>query len=229
MNLRLIQYSMTCLCAGFLIATAANAAEVRGEISLIEKGKPAGREEYRDLVVFFVPQEGAPAAPLAEPVEMRMESKSFLPRVLPITKGSEVRFPNFDPILHNAFSTSANNSFDLGFYSGGESKSADFDNPGLVRVYCNVHHSMVGYILVLNTSHYSGAGNNGGFSLRDLPALKGELYIWHPRAKSVKRAIDLTEQQTHSLRFDMALTKRRVPQHLNKNGKSYRRSRARRY
>ncbi len=77
--------------------------------------------------------------------------KEFLPRVLAVPAGSKVRFPNQDPILHNVFSVSGENRFDLGLYKQGEAKEAHLLQAGMVNVFCNVHHSMVGYIAVLET------------------------------------------------------------------------------
>jgi plastocyanin len=206
------------------------AAEFSGKVALAEGGQPAAAEEYQDAVVYFVP--ATPVTPVSAapaPAEMRMQNKTFVPRVLPITAGTEVKFPNLDPILHNAFSTSTNNSFDLGFYGGGEAHTYTFTDPGLVRVYCNVHHSMVAYVLVLNTPHFAGVGAGGEFTLRDLPAGAGDLYVWHPRAEVVKQPMDFTKADIPPRTFTLALTQRRIPQHMNKEGKAYRRSRDRSY
>jgi plastocyanin len=206
------------------------AAEFSGKVALAEGGKPAAAEEYQDAVVYFVPATPVtPLAPAPAPAEMQMQNKTFVPRVLPITVGTEVKFPNLDPILHNAFSTSTNNTFDLGFYAGGEAHTHRFADPGLVRVYCNVHHSMVAYVLVLNTPHFARVGAAGEFTLRDLPAAAGELYVWHPRAEVVKQSMDFAKAEIPPGAFSLALTQRRIPQHMNKEGKAYRRGRERSY
>ncbi|MBI2993195.1 MAG: hypothetical protein HYY48_03350 [Gammaproteobacteria bacterium] len=206
------------------------AADFNGRVSLAEQGKSAAAEEYADVVVYFVPDKPAAApAPLTGPAQMRMENKEFAPRVLPVTVGTEVSFQNFDPILHNAFSTSTNNAFDLGFYAGGEAHSHQFADTGLVRVYCNVHHSMVAYVLVMNTPHFSGVSGGGEFTLSNLPAETGTLYIWHPRADVVKNSMDFSQAGVPKGEYKLDLTQRRIPTHMNKEGKSYRRSREREY
>jgi plastocyanin len=214
----------------FFGTSPAGAAEFSGKVALAEGGKPAAAEEYQDAVVYFVPVTPVtPLAPAPAPAEMQMQNKAFVPRVLPITAGSEVKFPNLDPILHNAFSTSTNNSFDLGFYGGGEAHTHRFADPGLVRVYCNVHHSMVAYVLVLNTPHFARIGAAGEFTLKDLPAGAGDLYVWHPRAEVVKQPMDFSKAEIPSGEFTLNLTQRRIPQHMNKEGKAYRRARERSY
>jgi hypothetical protein len=147
--------------------------------------------------------------------------KQFVPRALPIVVGQQVSFPNNDPILHNAFSTATGNEFDAGLYGQGESETVSFKRPGLVRVYCNVHHSMIAHVLVLDTPHFTKPDALGRFALRGL-AGDGELFIWHERATLWRRAIVAGE--TVKLAVDLNLSKRRVPAHLNKFGKPYRRA-----
>ena len=167
------------------------AADYSGVISISKKGKPAKVDEYADAVVYFVPKQAVKASQLdTETKEMKMEKKRYSPRVLPITVGTKVSFPNFDPILHNAFSTSTNNNFDLGLYAGGETGAYVFEKQGLVRVYCNVHHAMVAYILVFDSPYFTKPDNDGKFILEDLPDVAGRLFIWHPRARLIKEKID---------------------------------------
>jgi plastocyanin len=214
----------------FLAASGAPAADYTGKVQIVEEGKPAAAEEYADAVAYFIPKTpGKAVAPLAVAAEMRMENKTYVPRVLPITQGSSVNFANFDPILHNAFSTSTNNTFDLGLYGGGESQAHVFNSAGLVRVYCNVHHSMVGYLLVLDTPYYSPVAADGSFTLKDLPDAPGELFVWQPRADVTRKTLDLAQQADRQGEFRLELTQRRLPKHLNKEGKSYRKSRDRSY
>lgn len=211
------------------LSLSAFAVDFSGVVEITEKGKAADKSEYKDTVVYFVPNNYVANEPLAKDTkEMRMEKKKFSPRVLPITAGTTVNFPNFDPIIHNAFSTSTNNNFDLGLYSGGEKESTTFDKPGLVRVYCNVHHSMVSYILVFDNPFYTTIMNNGNFMLSGLPATSGTLFIWHPRAKVIKKEVDMSSLKSGET-FKLDLTKRRIPKHNNKLGKSYRKLKKRNY
>lgn len=215
------------------------AVDFSGVVELTEKGKPADKKEYQDTVIYFVPDEAlnersdepivnANDALVKETKEMRMEKKKFSPRVLPVTKGTTVNFPNLDPILHNAFSTSTNKNFDLGLYSGGETGSKTFEKPGLVRVYCNVHHGMVAYILVFDNTFFTKIEDNGSFKLTDLPETSGKLFIWHPRAKVIKKEVNLRSLQTSDT-YKLKLSKRRIPKHKNKLGESYRKLRKRDY
>src|SRR5207249_1197908 len=94
----------------------------------------------------------------AEEPTITMKEKRFEPRVLPVLAGSEIAFPNVDPLFHNAFSLSGKNKFDLGLYKDGASKSQKFKEPGVVRVFCNIHPKMTAYVLVLQNPWYAPVG-----------------------------------------------------------------------
>ena len=197
----------------------AAAAGLEGRVALVVDGRPLRAEEAAEAVVYFRPAKPmTPRAP-AESFVMRTERKQFVPRVLPIVVGSRVRFPNQDPILHNAFSTSKNNAFDVGLYGTDEEELVTFDSAGYVRVYCNVHHSMIGHILVLDTPHFVRPDATGHFRLANLPAGRGDLVIWHDRAKPWHRQVVPGEDAELDVTLELGL--RRVQPHMNKFGKPY--------
>lgn len=209
------------LLAGLLTAHGVvAAAELAGSVVLRSGGQTLRATEAAEAVVYFRPSgKVEPPAPMA-PVAMSTRRKEFVPRVLAITPGTEVSFPNLDPILHNAFSTSAGNPFDTGVYGPGDGTRHTFTNAGLVKVYCNVHHAMSGHILVLDTPHFVRPDAQGQFHLENLPDGVGTLVVFHDRANPWQQRID-PAQQAGPLQVDLELTRRKVPPHMNKFGKPY--------
>ena len=205
-----------------LLSTQSFGGEIAGQVLLTANRKPLRVDEAREAVVYFKSAVSVPLVPPKTPLIMRTERKTFVPSVLPILQNSKVSFPNSDPILHNAFSTAKGNLFDTGLYGKGEGESHTFTSVGVVRVYCNVHHSMVAHILVLDTSFFASPDNQGRFVLRDLPEGEGELFVWHERATLWRQRLNLSADQ--NLEIPLNLSKRRVPPHLNKFGKPYRRA-----
>lgn len=192
-----------------------------GAVALTERGDAVG--EAGEVVVYYRPKTPVELQPPAEPLIMATEGKRFSPRVLPLVVGSTVEFPNRDPILHNVFSLSRNNSFDLGLFGPDRSESHQFETLGLVRVYCNVHQSMVAHVLVLDTPFFVTTGEDGRFELDALPAGPGTLYAWHERARHVfTQAMTLPLEEP--VEIGLELNQRQVPSHRNKFGKSYRRT-----
>lgn len=206
------------LLATLLLAATPAWAQVSGVVQLASQGKPLRADAAAEVVVYFRPEKPVAVRPLAA-VEMRTERKQFQPRALPVTVGTVVSFPNIDPILHNVFSPGPRGRFDLGLYGGGEARSHVFDTAGLVRVYCNVHHGMVGHVLVLDTPWFARPDGEGKFRL-DVPAgTRGELFAWHERAPLWRGTLAAGVDSTAEIR--MELTRPRVPRHMNKFGKPY--------
>ncbi len=207
----------------FLMGSA-QAAEISGKVTLTSDGKPLLITESREAVVYFKSTIKVPLLVPKMPYVMRTERKTFVPSVLAVMQGALVVFPNSDPILHNAFSTAQGNGFDTGVYGKGEGESNIFKNVGVVRVYCNVHHSMTASILVLNTPFFASPDVQGRFQFKNLPVGPGELFVWHERATLFRKAFTVNEDSAFVEPITMALTKKRIPPHLNKFGRPYRRS-----
>jgi len=202
---------------------AAAAEELRGKVELAAHGGgPARGSDVRQAVVYFEPAEkGARPRPREAPYVMTTRDKEFRPRVLAIPAGSRVQFSNEDPILHNVFSVSTVHPFDLGFLRKGPGRLRQFDAPALVRVYCNVHQSMVGYVLVLDTPYFTQPAADGSFVLASLPKGAGRLTVWHEQTDPWTAAATPSAGAATPIAARIEVTHPQVPPHLDKNGKSY--------
>lgn len=213
------------------LALPAQAEELRGRVQLLAKGGkgPARGSDARQAVVYFEPASRPPARPSGEPFEMVTRRKELVPRLLVVPRGSRVRFPNQDPILHNVFSVSSPNQFDLGLYRRGPGKEKRFEEAGLVRVFCNVHHDMVAYILVLNTPFHVSPNAAGEFVLSGLPRGPGKLTVWHEQADPWTVDVELPQRTPGPVMARVEVVRPLIPAHLNKLGQSYFRSQRDRY
>jgi len=212
-----------------LLALPARGEDLHGRIQLLAKGRkgPDKGSDVRQAVVWFEPAGPHPVRPAGEPFEMVTRRKELVPRVLVIPRGSRVRFPNQDPILHNVFSVSSPNQFDLGLYREGPGKEKRFEEPGLVRVYCNVHHDMVAYVLVLDTPHWVSPSAAGDFVLTGLPKGAGKLTVWHEQGDPWTGTVELPQKTP--VQVGLEIVRPLIPAHLNKQGQSYFRSQRDRY
>lgn len=158
------------------------------------------RTEAQNVVVFI--KEKVPGSfppPGVQPRMAQLEA-SFDPRVLPIVRGTTVSFPNMDPIFHNIFSLSRTANFNLGRYPKGQSKSFRFDRPGMVRVNCDIHADMLGYILVLPHHFFAVPEANGSYRITGVPPGQYHLVAWHDTlAPQVRK---LTVPRSGTLRAD---------------------------
>ncbi len=196
------------------LASPALGWDLTGTLRLV-KGSEEGVADVTEAVVTFTPAARAATAPTT--AEIAMERKEFTPRVVVAAPGSTVRFPNQDPILHNVFSVSGGNAFDLGLYRRDEGREATLAEPGVVQVFCNVHHEMVAYVLVVSTPHVTRPAADGTFALAGLSG-RGRLGVWHERGEEL--AVEV-EPGGPPLALELALTKPRLPRHQNKEGRPY--------
>ncbi len=202
---------------GAFVAAPALAGSIAGSVSVTDKGgRPAS--DLQETVVYL---EGARAAkkPPAEKIVMR--GKAFLPHVVVVPVGGSVTFPNEDPILHNAFSVSGENRFDLDLYKRPQSKAWVFPKPGVVRVYCNIHPQMSAIVVVADSTYYAKAGRDGSFSLEDVPPGKYVLKAWHERGGETSQPVAVPAEGVASAQLVLDASSFKRVQHKNKFGKDY--------
>ena len=68
--------------------------------------------------------------------------KAFSVAAVKAKVGDTISFRNEDPFVHNIFSLSDAQSFDLGTFAKGESRQVKLDKPGKIEVECAVHPEM---------------------------------------------------------------------------------------
>jgi plastocyanin len=136
-------------------------------------------------------------------VKMDQRGQQFIPRVLAITVGTTVDFPNSDTTFHNAFSLAPTGAFDLGRYRPGRTKSVRFDRPGPVPVSCDIHSHMSAYILVFNHPFFAATDDEGRYSIAGVPAGTYTLTVWSELGRPAPRKVTLTEGETVEANFQV--------------------------
>jgi len=143
------------------------------------------------------------AAPAPISATMQQRQQRLEPALLIIPVGSTVDFPNLDPIFHNIFSLSRTQSFDLGYYPQGRSRSVKFSRAGIVQVYCHVHPNMYGAIIVTASPWFGKPAADGAFSWSDVPAGKYRLAVWQKNVGVVHK--DIVVPSVGSIRANVAI------------------------
>jgi plastocyanin len=146
----------------------------------VEKGGTDSVSELTNVVVFL---QDAPKPQTLQPTRARIvqENETFVPRVVAITRGSTVDFPNADPFFHDVFSLSRSGTFDLGSYPRGQTKSQQFRRTGLIKVYCHIHSHMSASIMVFDHPFFTIPRADGTFTIDDVPAGTYSVSAWHER------------------------------------------------
>ena len=178
--------------------------EVRASVALEMRPDPSGlgmaggRDpvDRRRSVVYL---ETAPRAAfeVSEDRRARMDQKNerFVPHVLAIVAGTWVDFPNDDNKYHNVFSLSKTKDFNLGRYAAGHSKAVRFERPGIVRVFCDIHSHMSGFILVFAHRFFAVTDDEGRYRLEGVPPGTYNLLVWNEtvRGDPPRRAVTIPD------------------------------------
>ncbi|BDU71938.1 cupredoxin domain-containing protein [Mesoterricola silvestris] len=207
----------------FLVALAlgvpAAAGSLAGPVQVLDKGHP--RPNLKDCVAILEPLTAPAAVPgPGKPVTIRTLGKAFHPRVTLVTPGTEVTFPNLDHILHNVFSVTPGNRFDTGHYRPGEAPRVKVANPGLVKLYCNIHHQMNAYLWVVDTPFAQLLEGRAGVQFDGVPPGRYRLRLWHPETGERQWEVAVGPGITRG-GWQLEVSLPSVEPHKNKFGRDY--------
>ena len=137
-------------------------------------------------------------------VHMVQRDTTFVPSALTIPVGGTVEFPNEDSFFHNVFSYSSTHRFDLGRYPVGESKSEQFQEAGVVEVFCEVHDKMRGVIVVTENPFHAVVGEDGSFRIDGIPAGEYQVAFWSADHRPSEQTITVTAGSTSNVEVELS-------------------------
>ncbi|HUL68916.1 MAG TPA: hypothetical protein VLT17_01620 [Gemmatimonadales bacterium] len=191
---------------------------VSGRVTVLDKDNKVAEDVGR-AVIWLETAQPVPTPPGR--ADMSTENKQFLPGVVVMTVGSTLTFPNHDPFNHNVFSLSDVGPFDLGLYGRGEGKTVTFQKAGIVRVYCNVHAQMSGFVLVRDNPYFAQPSADGSFTIPDVPPGEYIVHAWHERGKEYSRDLRVPPSGLDDLQLTVDARGYKYKAHLNKYGQPY--------
>ena len=207
------------LLALLVVGTPPEAAEAQtgsivGTVSLEEVRRVRRRSANRyssgtgtiqqlPVVAYLVGRVGAAPTPGA-PARMVQQDTAFVPAALTIPVGGTVEFPNEDSFFHNVFSYSESHRFDLGRYPRGESKTEQFQQPGVVEVFCEVHDKMRGVIVVTENPFHAIVGDDGSFQIDGVPAGEYQLAIWSADHRPSEQSVTVRAGATSNVEVELS-------------------------
>ena len=161
-----------------------------------------GQGSALENVVVYIsagaPEESAPT----QPVQVVQKGCRFAPHVVAMQTGQPVQMVNEDSTSHNIHPLATNNrEWNKAEPPGATPLTESFARPEFISVKCNVHPWMHAYFAVLKTSHYAVTGDNGAFSLNNLPAGKYTITAWHETLGTQTQEITITGNETVPVNF----------------------------
>lgn len=134
--------------------------------------------------VFVYLKEGVQAPPAApgEPVSVNQEGCEYIPHVVGVQVGQEVAFQNSDGLLHNIKAApSENRPFNISQPNNMTSPRSFSAAEVMVPVQCDVHGWMEMYIGVVNHPYFAVSGDDGSFTIGNVPPGTYTVEAWHER------------------------------------------------
>jgi plastocyanin len=174
------------LMACALTSTLAHAASIRVQVA-DQAGAPVP-----DAIVYALPANGRLPATKPAGAVIDQIKRRFVPMVSVVQTGASVTFPNKDNIEHDVYSFSPAKRFELNLYHGIPANPVVFDKPGLVVMGCNIHDTMVAYLLIVETPWFAKTDASGAATIENVPAGAYKVTAWHfrqsdPNAQPVQK------------------------------------------
>src|SRR5438034_4071456 len=162
------------------------------------------QKDLKNAVVWL---ENAPAGTVAPAesakVEMDQNGCTFIPRVVLVPAGGTVDFLNSDRLLHNIHATPKLNASFNRTQPKSRTIPITFDKPEIVRINCELHSWMAGWVVVAAHPFYAITAADGQFSFDNLPPGQYKLQVWHERLGTVPASVTVGDQQAARVTVEM--------------------------
>ena len=167
----------------------------------------------RHAVVFLEGvSKGKPWQNPSEGFVLDQKKCAFLPYLRVIPKGAEVTILNSDQALHNIHAYELIGKASRTLFNVAQPKFkpkvtqqiAVRKGNTAVRVECDAHNWMLGWIFVADSPYAAIVGEDGGFKIDDIPPGKYKLNAWHPFLGNVEREVQLPAGGKEQIVFEFS-------------------------
>ena len=127
----------------------------------------------------------------------------YKPHVFGVQAGQPIEIINSDATLHNVHATAEKNKgFNLGMPVKGMKLKKTFNEPEvMVKFKCDVHPWMNAYVGVLNHPFFAVSGDDGTFTIANLPAGTYTIETWHEKYGTQTQQVTVAEGESKAADF----------------------------
>lgn len=149
--------------------------------------------------------DGRTYPPPSQPVVIDQHRCEYVPHVLGIQVGQPLAIRNSDPLLHNIRADAqVNQPFNLGEPVPMTMTKTFATREVMVPVKCDVHSWMRAHIGVLDHPFFAVTGEDGAFTLKNLPAGTYTLEAWHETLGTTTAQVSLGAGEAKDVTFTFA-------------------------
>ncbi len=163
----------------------------------------------RNIILSFFPLSFSTGLPPTNDAFITQREQTFIPLVLPVTTGTTLYFLNEDEFFHNIYSLTPGSRFNIGRRPPGSPYPITIKKEGLIKLSCDIHPHMEGYILSLRTPYFTRVDENGRYRMPNLPAGRYRVEVFHPQLEKMVRTVEVSGQEKRELNFDYKNRKNR--------------------
>ena len=158
----------------------------------------------RSAVVWLdKPPAAASGEALPSTTSMDQKECMFAPRLVVVPAGGKIDFLNSDRLLHNLHATpTANPPFNR-TQPKGRTITISFSHPEIIRVTCDLHSWMRGWVVVAEHPFYALTGGAGEFELRGLPPGRYTLKVWQERLGTISKDVVVSDADPTTVTLEM--------------------------
>lgn len=155
-----------------------------------------------NVVVYISAGDTENTPPPSTPVMYEQQGCHYTTHVLAFRVGQEVKISNDDPFSHNIHPLAKiNREWNKMQPPGTPPFSYAYDHEEFIPVKCNIHSWMQGYFVVLKTSHFAVTGEDGRFTLPNLPPGHYVVTAWHETYGTQSKEITISGAESQFLDF----------------------------
>jgi hypothetical protein len=159
--------------------TLTSEIELCGNTLPAEKYLINGNKEIKNVVVYLAKIKAGKAIPKDKALIDNVMC-AFVPHVSVGFKGNEVDIRNSDPVFHNVHSyIKGKTTYNLGLPDKGSMVTKKMKRAGIMEVKCDSHPWMLGYVFISQHPYAVATGDDGSFTISDIPAGSYEVKAWH--------------------------------------------------
>ncbi|PYM69387.1 MAG: hypothetical protein DME03_22675 [Candidatus Rokuibacteriota bacterium] len=146
---------------------------------------------------------GAKGTPKAVKTTVDQHGCKFVPHVTAMTPG-ELELKNSDDILHNIHTYStANPSINKAQPKFKKVMTEKFEKPEMVKLTCDVHSWMLGWVAVMPSPFFGVTDANGVTKIDNVPPGKYTVEAWHETLGKQTKDVEVKAGQTAKVAFEM--------------------------
>jgi len=152
----------------------------------------------------------------SEPVVLDQKGCMYIPHVVAIQAGQQLKILNSDNTMHNVHSLSrVNKAFNIGMLGAKPGQPREVlktiskveEKPFIIK--CDVHPWMRAYVFTADHPFFAVTKEDGKFTIDGLPAGTYEIQAWHEKLPAKTGTVTVTADGTTTIDFSLSVPKKK--------------------